>query len=195
MEAPTLQAERLLIRPLRVTDVDAFVREPASKPDIMRNLSEECGTPAEQVECASLYIEGYSGLWHTHDYVGWAVCARVNEIAKPGRFLGYIGFAPGQLEGSGAELSYALGTAHWGKGIATEAARVCLDWYFTIARHERCYVCHHSWNEASRKAIEKLGFVFSRDEDLWDSVAKGDGLLPTYLLDRDTHLERMVAAQ
>ena len=49
MEAPTLQTERLVIRPFVTTDIDAFVRELASKPDIMRNLSEACATPTEQL--------------------------------------------------------------------------------------------------------------------------------------------------
>ena len=74
MEAPTLRTERLVIRPFLTTDVDAFVRELASKPDIMRNLSEECTTPTEQRKCASLYVEEYSRLWNRHGYGGWAVC-------------------------------------------------------------------------------------------------------------------------
>ena len=188
MKVPTLETERLVIRPLLMTDIDAFVRELTSKPDIMKNLSEECGTPTEQRERASLYIEGYTQLWDTHDYGGWAICARVDEIAAPGAFLGYSAFGTGELEGQGAELAYALGEAHWGKGIATEAARACLDWFFRTARYDKCYVCHHSWNEGSRRTIEKLGFVYSRDEDLWGGVAKGYGLLPTYLLDRETYL-------
>ena len=194
MEAPTLQTERLVIRPFLATDIDAFVRDLASRPAIMRNLSEECATPREQRECASLYIEGYSRTWDTHEYGGWAVCARATEIGVPGTFLGYSGFGPGQLENDGAELALAFGDSHWGKGIATETARACLDWFFRIARQEQCYVCHHSWNKASKRTIEKLGFVFSRDEDLWGSVAKGHGLLPTYLLDRETHLGHSAAA-
>ncbi len=189
MEAPTLQTERLTIRPFLDTDVDELVRELMSEPDIMANLAEECATSSEQKKCASLYIEGYSSLWQTHHYGGWAVCTRMNEIAKPGKLLGYCGFGSGQLEGEGAELAYAYGKAHWGKGIGTEAARACLDWYFRVAGYERCYSCHHSWNDASSKIIEKLGFVYSRDEDLWGGVEKGYGLLPTYLLDRETYLK------
>ena len=195
MEAPTLQSERLVMRPLLSTDGDAFVKELASEPDIMRNLSEHPATPTEQRKLASRYVEEYSRSWHSHDYGGLAVCARVDEIAEPGTFLGYCGFAPGQLEGEGPELSYALGVAHWGRGLATEASRASLDWFFGIAGFERCYVCHHSWNTSSRRIIEKLGFEFSRNEDLWGGVAKGYGLLPTYLLDRESYLEREVASR
>ena len=193
MKAPTLQTERLVIRPFQSTDIDSLVRELTSKPDIMKNLSVECGTPTEQRKCASDFIEDYSHHWHTHDFGGWAVCARVAEIAKPGALLGYSGFEPGQLEGRGAELSYAFGEAHWGKGIATEAAKACLDWFFGVAENEQCYVCHHSWNKASKGTIDKLGFVFSSKEDLWGCVAKGDGLLSTYQLDRETYLGHSAA--
>ena len=189
MEAPTLQTPRLTIRPFLDADVDAFVENLTSQPDIMVNLSEECATPSEQRTCAADYIEGYSSYWRTHHYGGWAVCARTDELNAPGRLLGYCGFGPGQLEDEGAELAYAYGKSHWGKGIGTEAGRACLDWYFNVAGYERCYSCHHSWNDASKKIIEKLGFVYRRDEDLWGSLAKGHGLLPTYLLDRAAYLK------
>ena len=51
-------------------------------------------------------------------------------------------------------------------------------------------ISHHSWNQTSKKVIEKMGFAYRSDEDLWDSVAKGDGLLATYTLDRDHYLDR-----
>ena len=195
MNAPTLRTERLVMRPFQATDIDAFVRELTSRPDIMRNLSEKCETPEEQRECASAFVDDYSRLWRTDGFGGWAVCARADDIATPGTFLGYSGFGAAQLEAAGPELSYALGEAHWGKGIATEAARACLDWFFRISGQDRCYVCHHSWNEVSKRTIEKLGFVYSSDEDLWGCVAKGDGLLSTYRLDRETYLEHAASSQ
>jgi len=45
MEAPTLQTPHLTIRPFLDADVDAFVENLTSHPDIMVNLSEECATP------------------------------------------------------------------------------------------------------------------------------------------------------
>jgi ribosomal-protein-alanine N-acetyltransferase len=189
MKAPTFRTERLVIRPLSNTDVDDFVSELASDSEIMANLFEDCPTTAEQKKCATDYIEGYSSLWQTHHYGGWAVCARISEIAEPGKLLGYLGFGPGDLNDAGAELSYAYWRSYWGKGVGTEAARACMKWYFITVGYDRCYVCHHSWNDGSTKIIEKLGFVYSRDEDLWGSVEKGDGLLPTYLLDKATYLK------
>ena len=194
MEAPTVETERLIVRPFSASDVDEFVSELTSEPDVMKNLAEECETPTEQRDCATLYIEGYSSLWKSYHYGGWAVCARTSDVAKPGKLLGYVGFAPGGLEDAGAELAYAYGRSFWGKGIGTEAARACLKWFFTAGGYDRCYVCHHSRNDSSRRIIEKLGFVYSRDEDLWGSLEKGHGLLPTYLLDRATYLKTASAS-
>lgn len=189
MNTPTIETERLVIRPLSISDEAEFVSELTSNPEIMKNLSEECETPTKQKECAALYIESYSSLWRSHGYGGWAVCAGTSEFAKRGRLLGFCGFGLGQIDNAGPELAFAYGKLFWGKGIATEATRACLDWFFVRACHERCYVCHHSWNNASKKIIGKLGFVYNRDEDLWGSVQKGHGLLPTYHLDRATYLE------
>ena len=195
MEAPILETQRLIMRPFSHTDVSEFVEELTSQCDIMANLSEECAAPSEQERCAILYIEDYSSSWQTHHYGGWAVCARTSEIADPGKLLGFCGFAPGLLEGAGAELAFAYGRSYWGKGIGTEAASACIRWFFDVGGHDRCYVSHHSWNEASRKIIEAIGFVYYRDEDLWGSVEKGDGLLPTYLLDRESYLNHGQPAQ
>jgi len=189
MEAPTIETDRLMIRPFSVSDVDGFVTELTSDPEIMKNLSEECGTPAAQKECATLYIQGYSSTWQPHHYGGWAVCDRGGDITKRGKLLGFCGFGSGQIDDAGPELAFAYGRSHWGKGVATEAARACLDWFFHQGGHDRCYVCHHTWNNASKKVIDKFGFAYSRDEDLWGSLEKGHGLLPTYLLDRTTYVK------
>jgi hypothetical protein len=66
MEAPMIETERLMIRPFSASDVNRFVTELTSEPEIMKNLSEECRTPAEQKECATLYIKGYSSTWQPH---------------------------------------------------------------------------------------------------------------------------------
>jgi len=43
-------------------------------------------------------------------------------------------------------------------------------------------------NTAFRRVMEKLGMKHEKDVDLYDSVAKGGGLLPFYSIDRKAYL-------
>lgn len=58
-----------------------------------------------------------------------------------------------------AELGYALHPAHWGRGIAREAATLALDWAFGYLRLHRCDAGIDPDNHASRTLLHRLGFV------------------------------------
>ena len=117
MNTPTLETERLTLRPFVETDVDALVREILSDKEVLATLPEAPDTLVEQRICAKEeYINGFSEPWANHDYGGWAICSRSIELAPQGMLLGFCGFTPGQVEGEGAELTYGYGKAHWGKG-------------------------------------------------------------------------------
>jgi len=59
------------------------------------------------------------------------------------------------------ELGYWLGTAHWGQGFATEAARAVIDFFFEETDHELLYAGARVSNPASRNILEKCGFQWS----------------------------------
>ena len=189
MEAPTLETERLTLRPFADSDVDALVREILSDPEVLATLPENPGSPEEQLECAKKeYIDGFSDPWTSDDYGGWAVCSRGSELAAPGTLLGFCGFTPGQIEGKGAELTYGYGKSHWGKGVGSEAAKACVDWYFREAGHDCVHACHYQGNASSKRIIEGLGLLYMGDLDIWNSVKDGRGLMPTYSLRRADYL-------
>ncbi|MEO0865946.1 MAG: GNAT family N-acetyltransferase [Pseudomonadota bacterium] len=59
--------------------------------------------------------------------------------------------------GTSGEFGYWLGRAHWGQGIATEAAHAVLDRHF--AAHGRNLTSGHAiGNARSRRVLLKLGF-------------------------------------
>jgi RimJ/RimL family protein N-acetyltransferase len=75
----------------------------------------------------------------------------------------------GQLVGSGglaptgdadvAELGYYLAPAHWGQGLATEAARAILAHGFTAAGFTSIVAGCFVSNPASARVLDKLGFT------------------------------------
>ena len=186
-EAPTLETPRLTLRGFVDADVDAMTRVIMAEPDVMATLPEDPQTPAEQTACAAHYIEEYSVPWRAHGWGGWAVCARDANLAEPGTLVGFCGLEAGQLDGEGPELGYGIGKAYWGNGLASEAVGVCVDWFAAQSDLTSFYACIDPVNRASGRILEKIGMVYVRDADLWDSVKLGLGLIPVYVLDCAAH--------
>lgn len=57
-----------------------------------------------------------------------------------------------------AEISYWIGEAHWGKGIATEAIRQMVEYTFYYFDVVRLYAEVFETNKASMRVLEKNGF-------------------------------------
>ncbi len=58
-----------------------------------------------------------------------------------------------------AQFGYWLGEAHWGKGIATAAARAMATHVFVDTAFKRLEAPVFAWNPASMRVLEKIGFV------------------------------------
>jgi RimJ/RimL family protein N-acetyltransferase len=59
------------------------------------------------------------------------------------------------------EITYFLGEAHWGSGLATEAAQAIIDLVFSTLDMERIIGRCGAANRGSRRVLEKCGFQFS----------------------------------
>jgi ribosomal-protein-alanine N-acetyltransferase len=73
-----------------------------------------------------------------------------------------IGFVRLGLVGShrGGELGYALRKDHWGRGYASEASRLMLDFAFSTAGLRRVQAATGPDNGPSRVLLERLGFRY-----------------------------------
>lgn len=56
------------------------------------------------------------------------------------------------------EFGYWIGEPHWGKGIATKAGRVLIDFAFDILNVEKLAAGHYTQNPASGRVLAKTGF-------------------------------------
>ena len=57
-----------------------------------------------------------------------------------------------------AEIGYWLGTAYWGRGIATEAVTLVTEWAFDAHGLLRIFAQPFASNLASRRVLEKAGY-------------------------------------
>lgn len=155
--------------------------------------SDAVSTFEGQQEVALGYITDFIKPWDSLGFGVWAVCVRDTELGSLGGFIGYCGFIPEQIEGAGPEIAYAMKKSMWGRGLVTEALRACLDWIFIKPEIFCVYAVTDTENLASRRVMEKIGMRHEKDVDLYDSVAKGSGLLPYYSIDRETYFGKRQA--
>ena len=94
------------------------------------------------------------------------------------RHAGCAGLRPYRMEERVYELGIHLRRAYWGQGFAKEAARSVIDYGFGTLGAAALFAGHHPRNEASRRLLLKLGFVYTHEE-----LYTPTGLLhPSYLL-------------
>jgi RimJ/RimL family protein N-acetyltransferase len=142
----TLETERLLLRMFRNEDFEAYA-EFCADPDVMRYLT---GKPMTRVE-AWRHMAMMVGHWTLRGYGMWAV-----EERATGAFIGRIGF--NDPEGWPAfEIGWTLGRPYWGKGYATEGARIALDYAFDKLDKSHVISLIHPENRGSIAVAEKLG--------------------------------------
>ncbi|MDB5590910.1 GNAT family N-acetyltransferase [Enterovirga sp.] len=114
---------------------------------------------------------------------GSGLTLAITPRAKPGTLIGAVAIT--EQDGRAA-LGYWLGSPHWGEGLATEAVRALIDAYFAYTSGGELHASARVINGASRRVIEKCGFVPTGSR-LHPFPARG-GVFPvdTFRLDRRT---------
>ncbi len=79
-----------------------------------------------------------------------------------GGMIGFCGIQP--LRGTDdIEIGWWLAREHWGRGLATEAAREALRFAFAEARLDRVVAVARPENARSLRVMEKIGLRWERD--------------------------------
>ena len=146
-DAPTLETDRLVLRPIATDDADALHRI-SNEPDVRRYLWDD--EPVAKATIRNLFSE--SGTMFADEGIGlFGVRRRGSE-----NLIGFCGFV--RLEGmEEPELAYELTREAWGEGIATEASLACLRHGFVAASLQRVIAGADADNAASARVMEKLG--------------------------------------
>ena len=150
LPTPTLHTERLTLRPITTDDVGALWRM-QSDAYVLRYWDEPPWTDPAQAErflarCRSIEDSGTG--------------ARVAlELTADSTFLGWCNLSNYDADFRTATMGYCLLQEAWGHGYATEAARELLRWAFDHFDLNRVQSEADTRNIASRRVLEKLGFV------------------------------------
>ncbi len=71
--------------------------------------------------------------------------------------VGTIGLS--ETQNRSFEIGYWVGEPYWGRGIATEAARITVEFAFDILGEQRLTAGYFKENPASGRVLTKLGFL------------------------------------
>ena len=146
---PALTTPRLLLRERRLEDIPAYL-EMDGDAEVMRYVGD--GTVPDPVAHAvrirqRIAAGNGNGRWV------WSVFER----DRPAEFLGCTFLSPEPLLNR-IELAYRFRRSAWGRGIATEAGRACLDFGFGECGLLEIVALAYPENLASQRVLAKLGF-------------------------------------
>jgi RimJ/RimL family protein N-acetyltransferase len=149
MDASALSNGRLLLRRWREADRDAFAAMNAD-PRIMEFFRGRL-TPAE----SDAMLDGIEKHFAEHGFGLWAI-----EVPGVVPFAGFAGLSVPRFSAHFTpcvEVGWRLAFAHWGRGYATDAARLALGYGFHALAIPEIVSFTSAMNHRSRAVMERLG--------------------------------------
>lgn len=135
----------------------AEIRDLHSDPRVMATLSADGNVFTE--EQTRTFLERAAQHWSQHVFGLW-----IFHSNGAGDFVGYGGIKHAAVElKDEIELAYAVSSAHWNRGFATEMSEAALKFGFDKLRLERIVAFTLPHNAASRTVMEHCGFIYQRD--------------------------------
>jgi [ribosomal protein S5]-alanine N-acetyltransferase len=148
-QLPTLEAERVRLRWIEARDVDALF-EVFSDPKVTRYWS----SPAwADRDAAIRLVHDVHECFARGDLLQWGIARRDDD-----RLIGTCTLAQLDRTHRRAEIGFALGSAHWGHGHASEAVARVLNHAFEELELHRLEADVDPRNEPSITLLERMGF-------------------------------------
>lgn len=94
---------------------------------------------------------------HQEDY---GFCYFAVDILATGEFIGFIGLCHQTYESPytpHVDIGWRLARSSWGNGYATEGAKACLDFAFSVMKLDRIYSVATEMNTPSIHVMQKIG--------------------------------------
>ena len=156
-DSVVLETERMILREFTEAD-DGHLLSLFSDPEVMRYYPSTRGIEEAQRWIAhqlKSYKERGYGLWACHlkeegEFVGWCGLHHWDEI-------------DGQEE---VEIGYMFDKRFWKRGLATEAAKSCLEYARNELGMQRLISLIRPENAPSRRVAERLGMWVEKEAEL-----------------------------
>ncbi|MBP9793983.1 MAG: GNAT family N-acetyltransferase [Flavobacterium sp.] len=150
-----LETERLVLRPLELSDTDAFFAM-NDNPNVAKYLR----IPITSLAEAETYIQKIITEYQQNSIGRFAVILKENK-----QLIGFSGLKFRKNEENNHQNFYDLGyrfsEEHWNKGFATEAALAWIEYGFKTMQLPSIHACAENENKGSNHVLKKIGFVFT----------------------------------
>lgn len=145
---PAFASERLFLKPRALADRDDCIAMDRD-PEVTRHIDGPWHQPDAHLRfvvdrITRVYPEGL-GYWS------------IFERTAPTRFIGWVLLIPEDTRGPDVEIGWRLVRNAWGRGIASEAARVVVAHAFDSVGLESIVAGIAEGNVASQRVAQKLG--------------------------------------
>ncbi len=152
MAIPTLTTERLILRPFTIQDLPALT--------VVHREESFWWYPLRSGMSAERTAEFLDRQMARYESDGFGVEALIDK--ESGDLIGWAGlavphFLPEILPA--VEVGWRLSGPYRGRGLATEAGQVAVDWGFTSGGLTRIVSIYEPENVASGRVMEHLGFT------------------------------------
>ncbi|GJE37035.1 GNAT family N-acetyltransferase [Methylobacterium persicinum] len=148
-----IETRRLWLRWPAARDAETIHRL-ASEPGVAE-MTASIPLPFERADADAFIVTSRAG-----NAAGTGLILALCERGRPGRALGVVSITCEDDE-SPAHLGYWLGRPHWGHGLMTEAAGALIHAWFAWTPATRLDASAPVTNVASRRVLEKTGFVWT----------------------------------
>ena len=146
---PVITTERVVLRWISEDDIDGLY-EVFSDPQVMRYWST---VPLPNREAAADLQREIAAGNENNTMLKWGLALRESNSV-----IGTTTLFNLNLDNGRAEIGYAMGRAHWGKGYMNEALRALVSHAFDVMNLRRLEADVDPRNAASIRTLERLGF-------------------------------------
>jgi ribosomal-protein-alanine N-acetyltransferase len=150
-----IRTKRIFMRKFTKEDIKEFY-EIVKKQEVGEWLGIGKGMSFEEAEG---YVNKIIKHWTIHNFGVWAV---TNESNK--EIIGHCGLRYID-DTDDIEIIYLLDPKFWGKGLATEAGNVAVQYAFNSLKVDKLLARVRTNNSKSKNVINKLGFKFIGDRE------------------------------
>ncbi|WP_300675681.1 GNAT family N-acetyltransferase [Soonwooa sp.] len=147
-----LESSRFYLRELNTDDAESFYALNAN-PNVLKYTGDSA---FETVEEAHVFLSNYKE-YKNYGFGRWAIVTK-----DTGQFVGWCGlkFHP---ETDEVDLGFRIFEEFWNQGIATETAKACVEYGFSVLNLKQIIGRAMADNVASVSVLEKCGMRFSKD--------------------------------
>ena len=154
METPVIQTQRLILRPLALSDATAIQRH-FNNWNVIKTLGAVVPWPYPADGAETFIKRELAKIAAGEEIYPWVLVLRSGD----GEAIGTINFRA-RTEGRKGNRGFWLAEPYWKKGLMTEAVAAVNDFAFLTLGLESFVVCNVASNVASRRVKQKTGAEF-----------------------------------